>query len=287
MFHYSPSSRSQGYTSSYLPRRSYFPASFDIDEAPSPAYGLDDLGYPSLSQSFLPPRIDAETRYRRALYELEAAEQEYQGHIALERARQATAISQRAAAEAAHREREIALLAEIEHIKRTRALQEQVEGRLSQRERAVRTQVAFDRAHCGRHPFMRTIFGDAERDSAPQGHPARPQADSETLTIGDVLGLFAGVHRKREGASPPHRSTSRSCSQRHQHAEPHTQPQPPKHENTEVNLSNILEFFQGIAAQARGVAGGEQSTHEVSLSVWGVRIPLSNMGFTAELAVSS
>ena len=27
---------------------------------------------------------------RRALYELEAAEQEYQGHIALERARQAT-----------------------------------------------------------------------------------------------------------------------------------------------------------------------------------------------------
>jgi hypothetical protein len=40
-------------------------------------------------------------------------------------------------------------------------------------------------------------------------------------------------------------------------------------------LSNILEFFHGIAAQARGAAGGEQSTHEVRLSrLQG--IPLSN-----------
>ncbi|KAI0265225.1 hypothetical protein BGY98DRAFT_1181634 [Russula aff. rugulosa BPL654] len=223
MFHYSPSSRSQGYTSSYLPRRSYFPASFDIDDAPSPAYGLEDLGYPSLSQSFLPPRIDAEARYRRALYELEAAEQEYQGHIALERARQATAIRQRAAAEAAHREREIALFAEIERIKRTHALQEQVEERLSQRERAVRTQVAFDRARCGRHPFMRLSMV----------MPREIQFLKVTLLV-LKLTLF----------------TTTSA------AEPHTQPQPPKHENTEVNLSNILEFFQGIAAQARGVAGG-------------------------------
>jgi hypothetical protein len=286
MFHYSPSSRSQGYTS-YLPRRSYFHASSDIDDAPSPAYALEDLGYPSLSHSFLPPRIDAETRYRRALYELEAAEQEYQAHITLERARQAGAIRQRAAAEAAGREREIALYEEIESISRARALQEQVEERLAQRQRDLRTQVPFNLAHRRTHGPMRGIYGDAERDSVPQGHPARPQPDDEALTIGDLLGLFAGIHPERQRASPPQRPTSRTSSQPHHPTEPHTHPQPPEHENAEVNLSNILEFFHSFAAQARGAAGGEQSYHEVRLSVRRVCIRLSNMGFTADFAVST
>jgi hypothetical protein len=285
MFHYSPSSRSQ-YTW-YLPRRSYFPASSDIDDAPSPAYGLEDLRYPSLSHSFLPPRIDAETRYRRALYELEAAEQEYQAHRALERARQAGAIRQRAAAEATRRDREIALFEEIESINGARALQEQVEERVAQRQRDFRTQVPFDLAHRGTHGPMRAIYGDAERDSVSQGHPARPQRDDEALTIGDLLNLFTGVHAERQRASPPQRLTSPTCSRPHHPTEPHTQSQSPEHENAEVNLSNMLEFFHSIATQARGAAGGEQSTHEVRLSVRRVCIPLSNMGFTAEFAVST
>jgi hypothetical protein len=267
MFHYSPSSRSQGYTS-YLPRRSYFPASSYIDDAASPAYALEDLGYPSLSHSFLPPRIDAETRYRRALYELEAAEQEYQARIELEEALQATAIRQRAAAEATRHEREIALYAETERINRAHALREQVEEeRFTQSQCALRTQVPFDRVHCGRRVPVRAIHGDAERDPVPQGHPARPQLDNETLTIGDLLGLFAGVHPERQRASPPQRPTSPTSSQPHHPTEPQTQPQPPKNENEGVNLSNILEFFHSIAPQARGAAGGEQSTHEVRLSV--------------------
>jgi hypothetical protein len=285
MFHYSPSSRSQGYTS-YLPRRSYFPASSHIDDAPSPAYALEDLGYPSLSHSFPPPRIDAETRYRQALYELEAAEQEYQAHVALQRSRQAAVIHQRAAAEAARREREIALYAETERVNRARALQEQVEGRLFQRERALRSQVPFDRAHRGRHVPIRAMYGDAERDSVPQGHRARPQPDNETLTIGDLLGLFAGVHPEHQRASPPKKPTL-STSEPHQPAERHSQPQAPEHEKAEVNLSSILEIFHSIAAQARGAAGGEQSSHEVRLLVRRVCIPLSNMGFTAEFAVSA
>jgi hypothetical protein len=52
-------------------------------------------------------------------------------------------------------------------------------------------------------------------------------------------------------------------------------------------LSNILEFFHSIAAQVRGGGGVEQSSHEVRLSVQKVCIPLSNMGFTAESAVST
>ena len=285
MFHYSPSLRSQGYTS-YLPRRSYFPTSFDIDEAPSPAYAREDLGYLSLSHSFLPPRIDAETRYRRALFELEAAEQEYQGHIAVERVRQAAAIRQRAGVEDARREREIALYAETERINLARALQEKVEERLAQHQGALRNQVPFDRAHRGRHALMRAIFGDAERDSVPQCHAARPQPDNETSTIGELLGLFAGVHPERQGASLRHGPTSPTSSRAHHATESHTQPQLPEHENAEVNLSNILEFFHSIAGQARGVAGGEQSTHEVRLFVRKVCITLSKMGFTAEFAIS-
>jgi hypothetical protein len=267
MFHYSPSSRFQGYTS-YLPRRSHFPAAFDIDEAPSSDYGLEDLGYTSLSQSLLPPSLDAETRYRRALYELEAAEQEYQAHIALERTRQAAAIRKRAVAEAVRREREreIALYAEVERIKQARSFQEQVEERLAQRQCGLQTQVPFDRVHRGRHAFKRGICGDAERECAPQGHRARPQPDDETFSIGDLLGLFAGVHPERQRSSLPQGPTSDTSSQPHHTATAHTQPQPRGDENVEVNLSNILEFFHSIAAHAGGAAGGE-STHEVRLSV--------------------
>ena len=324
MFHYSPSSRSHGYTS-YLPRRSYFPASFDIDEAPSTVYPVQDLGYPSLPHSFLPPRIDAETRYRRALYELEAAEQEYQAHISLERARQAAAIRQRAAAEALRREREIALFTEMEHIDRARSLQEQVEEGLAERQRGLRSQVAFDRAHCGRHARMRAIYGDGERDPVTQGHPARSHSDNETLTMGDLLGLFAGlrpecqrasprggptpstrlqpevetsaisdllglfagVHPERERASPPEKPTPPTSSQPHHPASRQTQPQTLENGNEEVNLSNILEFFHSIAAQARGATGGEHATPEVRLLFWRVCVPLSNVRFTADFALST
>ena len=272
MFHYSPSSRSQDYTS-YLPQRSYFPASFRVDDTASSTYPLEDLEYPSFSHSFLPPRIDAETRYRRALHELEAAEEEVQAHVALERARQVAAIRHRAAAEAARREREIAVYAEIERINRARALQEQVEERLARRQRALRTQVPFERANRGRHALMRAIYGDADRDSAAQVHLARPQPDNETLTIGDLLGLFGGARTERQRANPPQRPTLTSCSQRHHPAEPHSQCQLPEHENAEVNLSRMLEFLHNIAGQARGAAGEEQSTHEVRLFVWRDRVP--------------
>jgi hypothetical protein len=115
---------------------------------------------------------------------------------------------------------------------------------------------------------MRAIYGDAERDSVPQGHPARPEPENETLTIGDLLGLFTGVHPERQRTSPPQRPISRCCSQAHLPAEPDAEPELPEHENAEVNLGNILEFFRSIAAEARGAAGGEQSTHQVWLSVW-------------------
>ncbi|KAF8494409.1 hypothetical protein F5888DRAFT_1717538 [Russula emetica] len=125
---------------------------------------------------------------------------------------------------------------------------------------------------------MRAIYGDAERDSVPQGHPDRSQRDDETLTLGDLLGLFSGVDPEHQRASAPQRPTSPTSSQPHHPAEPQNQPQPPEHENGEVNLSNILEFFHSIAAQARGAAGGEQSTHEQSLPSQPEATPVDGKG---------
>ncbi|KAF8494405.1 hypothetical protein F5888DRAFT_1717491 [Russula emetica] len=108
---------------------------------------------------------------------------------------------------------------------------------------------------------MRAIYGDAERDSVPQGHPDRSQRDDETLTLGDLLGLFSGVDPEHQRASAPQRPTS-PTSQPHHPAEPQNQPQPPEHENGE----------------ARGAAGGEQSTHEQSLPSQPEATPVDGKG---------
>ena len=273
MFHISPSSRSQAYIS-YLPRRSYFPTSSGIGDATLPAYTVDDLEYPCSPHSFLAPSgIDTETRYHRALYELEAAEQEYKALVGLENARQAAAIHQRAAAEAARHEREIVLYAEIERINRARALQEQVEERLFRCQCALRTHVPVEQAHRRSHGPIHAIYCDAEEDSVHQGHVTRPQLDNETLTVDDVLGPFSGVYPEGQRASPRQRPTL-STSQPHRPSEPQIQTQRPEHENAEVNLSDILEFFYNIAPQARGAGDREQSSDEVRLFAWRVSICL-------------
>ena len=320
MFHYSPSPRSLDYTS-YRPRRSYRPASFDLYDAPSSAFPYEDLGYSSPHTS-LPPRTDAETRYRRALYELEAAEQEYEAQIALERARQVAALRQRAAAEAARIRREDAIYAEIERAKRVHALQAQVEETFGQRQRALRAQTGFERAHQGgrgllgalvrddggedvpislpfegcrsrcqpiRRPTHRDPLGRAHRDGralvralvngdgegvplphVPESRPSQAtrsptHRDNGIATLGDLLGLFGEVlgHPEPEAATQSQRPNTPAASQPSQPAESQAQPHSAKREDGEVNLSDILNFFQGIAAQARGAAGGEQSTHEV------------------------
>ena len=172
----------------------------------------------------------------------------------MKRARQAVAIRQRGAAETARHEREITVSAKIERINHARAFQEQVEERLGRRQCALRTQIPFGQVHRGRHALKHAIYGNTERDSAAQGLPARPQPDNETLTIGDLLGLFAIVHPKRQRASPPQRAL-------HLHNDitspsPIVSPNRPSM-NAEVNLSKILEFLHNMAGQARGAAGGE------------------------------
>jgi len=290
MVFYSPSPLSLGYPS-YIPRRSYRPASFyQYDDEPSSlsTFALEDLDYSPLAPTF-PPRMDAETRYRRALHELEAAEQEFEAQVALERARQAGLIRQRAAAEAARRERARAIQAEIERVERTRALQALVEERVAQRQLPPHPQAAFGRVPCqGRAPFG----APAEADSAegfvphcrfPRSQRSRPhfthrptrRDDEDEFTVGDLLKFLGGLHLGPEPASPTEELTSRTAEPEPQpQSQPQPQPQPqpqarsatPKREDGEVTFNNILEFFHSIASQARDAAGGYQSTPEVRLS---------------------
>ena len=301
MFFYSPSSLSQGYPS-YLPRRSYRPASFyqydDLSDLSGYAVDREDLAYSPFEPSF-PPRMDAETRYRRALHELEAAEQEFEAHVALERARRVALVRQRAAAEAARRERVHAIQAEVERIKRTRALKSLVEEGLSQPQHPF-----LPRAACGRGPCQGRAFVDADTTGCPvpqRRFPGcrrtRPQPshcpfarqDNGSFTPGDLLGLLAGIHPEPEPTNPPQKLTPPTPSQPHGPAEPQPQPQAasPERSDGELRLDDILEFFHSIASQARDAAGRYQATHEVRLSIRMVRFGLSNMNRAAECPAST
>lgn len=279
MLFYSPSSFSFGYPS-YGPRRSYRPASFYEYDEPSglSASALEDLAFSPLAPTF-PPRQNPESRYRRALHELEAAEQEYEAHVAFERARQvAIARQHAAAAEAARHEHAHAIQAEVERVERTRALQALVEERLAHRQHSLRPRAAFGRAPCqGRALPHALVNGDAVEDFAPhrrfsECRRARSQCTHRperringTSNVGDLLELLTGVHSGPEPVVPVQKPTPA--------AEPQPEPQSalPKRSDAEVTLSDILEFFHGIVAQASDVAGSDQSTHEVRLPFLMVR----------------
>jgi len=353
MFFYSPPSLSPGYPS-YIPRRSYRPASFyQHDDEP---YGLSTLPLEHLAYSplpaTLPPRIDPEMRYRRALHELEAAEQEFEAHVALERTSQVALARQRAADEAARRERARAIQAEVERLERARALQALVEERLAQGQHSSRPRAAFGRAPPPVHDLVRAhvdlgatedfvphrrfpgcrrsrshlVHRPAPRDSededvfsigdllkviagvhlepepaSPTQEPTSPAAEPEpkpepqpqsqpAFSIGDLLKFIAGVHLEPEPASPTQEPTSPTAEPEPKpEPQPQSQPQPqpatPKRDDGEVTFSNILEFFHGIASQARDAAAGYQSTHEVRLSFQKVRLEFSNTSFAAECSV--
>lgn len=308
MAFYSPSSFSRGYPS-YIPRRSYRPATFyQYDDEPSglSTFALEDLDYSSLAPAF-PPRVDAETRYRRALHELEAAEQEFEAHVALERARRVALVRQRAAAEAARRERARAIQAEVERLERTRALQALAEERLAQPQHSFRRRGAFGRAPSPSYDLIRGVvdLGTTE-DFVPHRHfpgcrrsrsqltqcPTRRENEDE-FSIGELLEFLGGVHPEPECASPTQEPTSAAARpepepepEREPQSQPQPQPATPKPDDGELTFNNILDFFHSIASQARDAAAGYQSGHEVRLSFLKVCFKLSNTSCAVERPVS-
>ncbi|KAI0285165.1 hypothetical protein BC826DRAFT_1123659 [Russula brevipes] len=258
---------------SYLPQRFYRPASHYLDDEPSSAFAFDGLAYSPSFHAF-PPQIDTETRYRRALHELKAAEQELGAYMALEHARQrqATLLRQHAAAEAARRERTLALQAEtrrIQRIEHARLLRTQVEDRNARRQRAL---------------LGALVDADAKQVPVPQHHfleilptrsrptPSPVHRDEEVLTFGELLGLLAGIRPETQPVSTPERPTLRTPSEFHRLAEP--QSQPPKHNGTPVASKEFLELFHGIASQSRA-AGGYQPIHQPNAAPKPETIPLN------------
>ena len=319
MFFYSAPSHSPRYPPSYIPRRSYRPASFyqDDDEPyDSSTFPLEDLAYSPLPAP-LPSRMDPEMRYRRALHELEAAEQEFEAHLALERSSQVALARQRAAAEAARRERAHAIQieaarreraraiqAEVERLERTRALQGLVEERLPQWQDSFRPGGWCGRAPPPGHDLVRSLgdFGATEdfvhhrrspgcrRSRSDLTHRPAPRdnEDEDAFSIGDLLKFIAGVGLGPEPARPTQEPTSPAAEpkpkpepepQPQSQSQPQPQPATPKRDDGEVTLSNILEFIRDIASQAKDVY---QSTHEVRLSFQNVRLELSNTNCAAE-----
>ncbi|KAI0285154.1 hypothetical protein BC826DRAFT_1109418 [Russula brevipes] len=258
---------------SYLPQRFYRPASHYLDDGPSSAFAFDGLAYSPSFHAF-PPQIDTETRYRRALHELKAAEQELGAYIALEHARQrqATLLRQRAVAEAARHERTLALQAEtrrIQRIEHARLLRTQVEDRAARRQRALlRTLVDADakQVPVPRHHFVE-IRPTRSRPTPPPAH-----RDEEVLSVGELLGLLAGIRPETQPISTPERHSLRTPSEFHRPAE--HQSQPPKHNDTPVASQEFLEFLHGIASQSR-TAGGYQPVHQPNAASNPETIPLN------------
>ncbi|KAI0299032.1 hypothetical protein B0F90DRAFT_1730216 [Multifurca ochricompacta] len=250
----------------YLPLRSYRPAYPYFDGEPSSAFAFEERGRPVFSYAPL-PRLDAETRYRRAVHELQAAEQEFEAHISLKRARQAAILRQRAAAEASRRERALAIRAEVERIESACALQAQSKKNTSDAalHRGYRQQNDSLRALVD--ASVRKVAGSEPRVTERQSTHSRPTCsaachDSESLTFGGLLKLFTEILPQLHPTNPPESSASPTPSQQHPPAEP--QPSSSKQDEAEASLNSILEFFHGIAAQASGVTNDSQHLHEPS-----------------------
>lgn len=253
MHFYTPSPLSLG----YIPRGSYRPALVPtyLDDESSFAFTSEGLGYPALSQTFS-PRLDAETRYRRALYELQAAEEDFEAHLTVKRARQAAILRE----QAARRQHALAIQAEVERIEHARALEAKLAEEFEWPQRAPRAHFALDRAR-RQKPALLHAFVDANpRDFSASEHPfadcgpsRRPVLhDSKVSGLEDLLKLFTGIHPQPH--SPPQQSSSAAPSQ-DRSAEPRPSEKPDAPADA---LNAVLDFIHGLAAHARDTADGSE-----------------------------
>ncbi len=259
---YIPSPLSLG----YIPRGSYRPALVPtyLEDEYTSALPFDGLSYPSFSHSS--PRLGVEARYSRALHELQAAEEEFEAHLTLKRARQAAILRE----QAAHRERALAIQAEVERIERARALQAHLTVEHERRQRALQAQVGLERAHRQKRALLHTAVDANPRDifasecpfakrrvthSGPSCRAVR--LDSEDPTLASLLKLFTGIHP--QSPNPPQQSSSPAPSQqRSEEAQPSEREKP-----AADALNDILEFIHGLTAHARDASGKSETISKV------------------------
>ena len=285
MHFYSPSPLSLG----YIPRGSYRPAlvpTYLDDESSSLTF--EGLGYPAYAHTF-PPRLEAETRYRRAVHELQAAEEEFEAHLTLRRARQAVILRERTA----RRDRALAIQAEVERIERARALQVKLAEEYELHQRAHRAQATLDRVH-RQNAFLHGFVNTSPRGPCASERPCAfakkrltyPEPahrhvlrDNKVVAFNGLLKLFSGIHLQPQSllqqssspAPPLPRSTER---------------QPSKKQDSAADAVNaILEFLHGLATHTKDAANESENISKVRLFS-GVLTFGSNIRFTAKFRSS-
>ncbi|KAI9432663.1 hypothetical protein H4582DRAFT_2132018 [Lactarius indigo] len=306
MHFYSPSPLSMG----YIPRASYRPAlvSTYLDDESSSPLAFEGLGHPAFSHSFS-PRLDAETRYRRALHELQSAEEEFEAHLTLKRARQAAILRE----QAERRERALAIQAEVERIERARALQAELAREYEHRQRALQAQVALDRAQHQKHALLGALVDAHPRDHFVSEHPfartrlthSRPSRlpvphNSEVPTLDGLLRSFAGVHPQSSRLPVSHDSEVPTLEGLLQlfagtHPQPHNplqqsgspapsqrrsaEPQPSEKQDVGADaLNTVLELIHGLAARAGDASNGSETIPKPSTTPQPQAAPVDEKG---------
>ncbi|KAF8269619.1 hypothetical protein EI94DRAFT_1724873 [Lactarius quietus] len=280
MHFYTPSPLSMG----YIPRVSYRPALVPtyLDDDFSSAFAFEEVGYPAFRHTSS-PRLDAETRYRRALHELEAAEEEFEAHLVLKRSRQAAVLRE----QAARRERALAIQAEVERIECARALQAKLAEEYELHQRVHRAQAAaFDRARHQKHA-LRQAFVDAnpsdpfafERPCASSkkrlthSSTRRPALhDDEAITLDDLLKLFSGSHSQGDGLLQQIRSRAPSQPRS-------AEPQPSeKQDVAEDAVKAVLEFIHDLATHGKDSANVPETISKPSAGPQSQAVPVDEKG---------
>ena len=254
MHFYSPSPLSLG----YIPRGTHRPAPVPtyIGGECSSALTFEGLGYNAYPHSFL-PRLDAETRYRRAVHEFQAAGEEFEAQLTLRRARQATILRE----QAERRQRALAIQAEIERIERARALQVKLAEECMLHQRAHRAQAALDRARHRKHALLHDFVDPYPRDPCSSERPCAFAKKRRThlelahrpVFHGNEVATFDGLLKLFSGILP--RPQSRSV-----------EPQPSEEQDLAADsVDAVLEFLHNFAAHAKDAANGPEDIPKVRL----------------------
>lgn len=266
MHFYSPSPLSLG----YIPRRSYRPALVSTypDYESFSALPSKGFGYPAFPGA-VSPRLDAETRYRRAVHELQAAEEEFEAHLSLKRARKAAILHE----EAMRRERALAIQVEVEPIESARGLDARLAEQYEWHHGAHRAEVALDRARRQKHGLLHTFVDGNPREpfafESPLAKRRRTHSgtsrrvDGEVPTLEGLLGMFPGTHHLLN----PHSALGQSASP----APPQSrsvEPRPTEKQDSEGDAFDaVLKFLHNLAAHSRDAANESKTIHEVRLLV--------------------
>lgn len=223
--------------------------------------------------------MNLKMRYRRTLYQLEAAEHEFEIHITLERACQVALVHQRGATEAVPRGRERvrAIQADIEPVERTRTLQPLLEERLAQRQHQLWCSVEPGSTE----DFARYLrFSGCRCTRCQFKHCSAYHANGD-FSVKDVLEFLIGVRPEPEPAGPSQNQTSYTPTRPYSPVEPQPQPSSPKRDDG-GHLEQDIAILPSMASQTRDTVGGYQSTHEVRLPYIRVHFGLPNVSCAAE-----